>query len=304
VERATVEAALSVVAHNTAGGLTSAALAALTKGVLKVMSVTKLKGAVALVLLAGGVGLAVTAGVLRGPAAEPVQSRQGASGGATPAAPAGAYRRPARVSPAYVIEPPDILLVRGSAAITLPAQPLDGQHLVRPDGTISLGGYGVVPVAGLTVDEAAGAVADRLREGKAARRLSKEQVKRELTVEVLACNSKAYYVITDLAGQGEQVYRFPSIGDETVLDAVGHINDISPVSSKYRIWLVRRNALADQPPQVLPVDWKAISQDGVTETNYALVSGDRLYIMQSGKNNSAGIRQRLSGEKVTDPPRP
>jgi RNA polymerase sigma factor (sigma-70 family) len=278
LERTTVEAALAVAAHNTAGGLTSAAVAVLTKGVLKAMSVTKLKVAVALALLAGGFGLAVTAGALRAPATEPVRARQGAANGAAQVAPAGTPRRPAPVLPAYVIEPPDILLVRGSPAVTLPGQPLDGQHLVRPDGTISLGGYGVVRVTGLTLDQAADAIADRLREGKAAGRLSEEQVKRELTVDVLAYNSKVYYVITDLGGQGEQVYRLPSTGNETVLDAVGQINDVSPVSSKCRVWVERANAQAGQPPQVLPVNWKAICQDGVTETNYALVPGDRVYV--------------------------
>ena len=43
---------------------------------------------------------------------------------------------------AYVIEPPDILLVEGTPAIGLRTQPLAGPHLVRPDGTVGLGIYG------------------------------------------------------------------------------------------------------------------------------------------------------------------
>jgi RNA polymerase sigma factor (sigma-70 family) len=285
LEGAVVEAARSVAAHSAAGVLTSAA-AVLTKGVLQAMSVTKLKVAV-LALLAGLAGLAVTVGVYRALAAEPAQTKHGAPNGAAPAASAGAPRRPARVLPPYVIEPPDLLLIRASAAITLPAQPLDGQHLVRPDGTVSLGDYGVVRVAGLNLEEAKDAIADRLREGKAAGGPSKEQVKRELTVDVLAYNSKVYYVITDLAGQDEQVYRLPSTGNETVLDAVGQINGLAPVSSKCRVWIERPNAVTGQPPQVLPVDWKAITSEGATATNYVLVSGDRLFIKSEG---AAGVR--------------
>ena len=37
-------------------------------------------------------------------------------------------------------------------------QPITGQHLVRPDGTVNLGVYGVVSVAGLTTDQAKEAV--------------------------------------------------------------------------------------------------------------------------------------------------
>ena len=40
-------------------------------------------------------------------------------------------------------------------------------------------------------------------------------------VDVIAYNSKNYYVITDGAGYGEQVYPFPVMGSETVLDAIG-----------------------------------------------------------------------------------
>src|SRR5262249_49489986 len=41
--------------------------------------------------------------------------------------------------PPYVIEAPDILLVEAPA---LKDQPVRGQHLVRPDGTINVGIYG------------------------------------------------------------------------------------------------------------------------------------------------------------------
>jgi hypothetical protein len=54
--------------------------------------------------------------------------------------------------PAYIIEPPDILLIESPRA--LPDQPISGEHLVRPDGTVGLGLYGSVPVAGLTLDQA------------------------------------------------------------------------------------------------------------------------------------------------------
>ena len=51
----------------------------------------------------------------------------------------------------YVVEPPDIVRVEVPEA--LPGQPISGEGLVRPDGKISLGFYGEVYVAGLTVPE-------------------------------------------------------------------------------------------------------------------------------------------------------
>ena len=53
--------------------------------------------------------------------------------------------------PDYVLEPPDLLIVEVLEA--LPGRPISGERLVRPDGKISLGFYGDVYVAGLTMPE-------------------------------------------------------------------------------------------------------------------------------------------------------
>ena len=50
-----------------------------------------------------------------------------------------------------MVEPPDVLLVEVLEA--LPGRPISGERLVRPDGKISLGFYGDIPVAGLTLPE-------------------------------------------------------------------------------------------------------------------------------------------------------
>lgn len=49
------------------------------------------------------------------------------------------------------VEPPDILVVEALEA--LPARPITGERLIRPDGTISLGFYGDVHVRGLTLEQ-------------------------------------------------------------------------------------------------------------------------------------------------------
>jgi polysaccharide export outer membrane protein len=174
--------------------------------------------------------------------------------------------------PAYVIEPPDILLVEylGSQPIFNREQAVRGQHLVRPDGTIGLGIFGSVHVAGLTLEQARLAVYEKLRE------TSSLDIKL-LSVDVLAFNSKVYYVITDGAGYGEQIYRFPVFGSETVLDALANIGGLPPVATKKRIWVARRTPDGG-PPHILPVDYIGTTQDGLAGTNYQIMPGDRVYV--------------------------
>jgi polysaccharide export outer membrane protein len=163
-------------------------------------------------------------------------------------------------------------------------QPVAGQHLVRPDGTINLGYYGSVFVAGMTLDQAREAVYQQLKES-----FKEKGIKAEIksasyvNVDVIAYNSKVYYIITDGAGYGEQVYRVPVTGNETVLDAIGQINGLPAVASKKCIWVARRTAGPGGAQQVLPVDWKSITQAGGTDSNYQMLPGDRLYVKAQGR---------------------
>jgi polysaccharide export outer membrane protein len=53
--------------------------------------------------------------------------------------------------PDYVVSPPDLIFVEVLEA--LPGRPIQGERLVRPDGTVTLGFYGDVYVTGLTIKE-------------------------------------------------------------------------------------------------------------------------------------------------------
>lgn len=160
------------------------------------------------------------------------------------------------------------ITVSVSLAQSRGGQQIAGQHLVRPDGTVGLGIYGSVFVAGMTLTEAKQAIENHL-----ARFLYKP----EISLDVYSYNSKWYYVITDFAGSGEQVTRLPATGNETVLDAIAQIGGLSPVSSK-RIW-VARPAPSGCEDQILPVDWKGVTRRGHTRTNYQILPGDRVFVM-------------------------
>ncbi len=149
-------------------------------------------------------------------------------------------------------------------------QPITGEHLVAPDGTVNLGSYGSVYVAGLTLEEATKAVNEHLSE-----QLDNPQV----SISVFAYNSKVYYVVTEGAGLGDTVARFPVTGNETVLDALTQVNGLSRVSSK-RIWIARPMPGGAGCDAILPVNWKEITASGATASNYQVLPGDRIFIAQ------------------------
>jgi polysaccharide biosynthesis/export protein len=148
-------------------------------------------------------------------------------------------------------------------------QQIRGEHLVNPDGTVRLGQYGSVYVTGKTLPQIKCDIEAHL---------SKFLLKPEVTVDVGAYNSKYYYVITDFAGNGEQVIRLPITGNETVLDSIAQVGGLSAVSTK-QIWIARPAPAEYCQDQILPVDWRGISRRGHTRTNYQLLPGDRVFIM-------------------------
>lgn len=205
--------------------------------------------------------------------------------------------------PEYVIEPPDVVWIEvatiapagengkddkkpaDAAAArafdelrSLPLQHIRGDHTVRPDGTVYLGVYGSVPVAGYTLSQAAQAIREAVarRSGEIAVGIKPETL--VVILDVTQYNSKRYYVITDGGGAGEQIYPFPVTGSETVLDALANINGLPPVASKRNVWVARRCPIPGLPEQILPVDYVGITQHGVTLTNYQIMPGDRVYV--------------------------
>jgi protein involved in polysaccharide export with SLBB domain len=154
-------------------------------------------------------------------------------------------------------------------------QQIRGEHLVRPDGTVGLGTYGSVYVAGMTLPQVKSCIEQHL---------SRYLLKPEVSVDVGAFNSKSYYVITDFAGSGEQVVELPCTGNETVLSAIAKIGGLSPVSSK-KMWIARPAPPGQCVDQILPVDWKGITRRGHSRTNYQILPGDRVFVMSQPLTN-------------------
>lgn len=148
-------------------------------------------------------------------------------------------------------------------------QQIAGNHTIGPDGYIILGSYGPVYVNGLTVAECRDAIEFHL---------SKHLDHPQVAVDMFSYNSKGYYVIFQSSGTGERVLKFPYTGNETVLDALANTDGLQANSSK-RIWVARPVGNSNKPV-LLPVDWVDITAYGKPDTNYQLLPGDRLYVVE------------------------
>jgi polysaccharide export outer membrane protein len=150
---------------------------------------------------------------------------------------------------------------------TRAAQQIRGRHLVRSDGAVNLGEYGSVYVSGMTLAAA---------KEEIEKHLSKYLKDPQVNLDVAAFNSKVYYVILDLGGVGQQVYRLPVTGNETVLDGISQVNGFTFVSDTNRIWVSRPGP--DGCTSVLPVDWNSVTEKGDPATNYQILPGDRVFV--------------------------
>jgi polysaccharide export outer membrane protein len=180
-----------------------------------------------------------------------------------------------------VLREPQVSLTLAQAA---GQQQVAGEHLVNPSGEVNLGTYGSVRVTGLTLEQAKEAIEAQL---------SKYLDAPLVSVDVFSYNSKVYYVITEGAGFGDNMSRFPITGNETVLDAIAQINGLSKLSSK-DIWIARPAPSGVGCDQVLPVDFEAIMKGGATATNYQILPGDRVFIAQDPWIAFNGIIEKIT----------
>ncbi|MBN2216027.1 MAG: polysaccharide biosynthesis/export family protein, partial [Pirellulales bacterium] len=156
---------------------------------------------------------------------------------------------------------------------------------VAIDGTVNLGRYGAVHVAGKTIVETRLAVEKHL-----------EQYfdSPEISVAVDCCNSKFCYVVTESSKLGDNVVRLPVTGKETVLDVISQLGGLSQVSSR-KIWIARPAPPDAGKEIVLSVDWLAITRRGSTATNYQIFPGDRIVIAENSEAaamNSAALLEK------------
>ncbi len=165
--------------------------------------------------------------------------------------------------PPWIVEPGDVLLAQ-PANLDSPVR-LPGDQTVLPDGSIKLGRYGRVVVAGKTVEQIE---ADVNALVQAATRDAGP-----ILVRLVTRDSKVYYVLGEVNAPGS----FQLKGRETVLDAILAAGGLTSGASRRNIILSRPT-----PPHgervVLAVCYNHIVQLGDTTTNYQIKAGDRVYV--------------------------
>ena len=194
-----------------------------------------------------------------------------------------------------VVEPPDRIVVEVLEAA--PGRPISGERLVRPDGTISLGFYGEVHVAGLTLPEIKEKIVIHLLEFLSDEVLGLVEIDPEsgepmvdpgtgkprvrndpkdsdrVFVDITAYNSQNYYVLGSIYKPG----RLPYTGGETVLDALQFAGGVLPSADRGKIRLIRSYPKGS-PAQVLPINYEEITMGTDSSTNYKILPHDRLVV--------------------------
>ena len=276
----TIRAGALVATGRAVTDVTSASVAALVRGVMRSMIMMKLKTMTIYLLF---IGTGVVGAILAAPQADSERAARRTGGGDSPVGTKS--QPPVHPLKSYIVEPPDLIVVEVLEA--LPGRPISGERLVRPDGKISLGFYGEVYVAGLTISEIKEKIVLHLRskhlneetlglveidaDGRGRRQISARDTDR-VFVDVTTYNSKNYYVQGEVLSAG----RLPVTGNETILDAVNFAGGLTSQADRAHAVLYRQ--VPGTPLQSLPVNIDEITMGNDPTTNYQLQPGDRLVI--------------------------
>jgi polysaccharide export outer membrane protein len=175
-----------------------------------------------------------------------------------------------RIALPYIVEPGDVLLVQ-PVNLDSPVR-LPGDQTVLPDGTIQLGRYGLIVVAGKTTPQIETEVRAQIG--------AQERDAGPITVRLVTRVSKVYYVLGEVNAPGA----FPLQGRETVLDAILAAGGLNDKGSRKFITLSRPTK-SDGCRVVLPICYNEIVQLGDTATNYQIAAGDRIYVPTRGHDD-------------------
>lgn len=204
--------------------------------------------------------------------------------------PAGMPRENAKtVLPTHVLEPGDSLLIEPvnlERDLRLPAD-----QIVLADGTVDLGPYGRVVVAGQNLEQAESLIEQQIayqirQQRESCQKYFQEDDRQEIDLPELPddCDSIAvnvrmlepvhrFYVLGEVNAPGA----YPLSGFETVLDAIVTAGGLTTSANPCKILLARPTEPCECRV-TLPVCYREIVQMGNTSSNYQLQPGDRVFV--------------------------
>lgn len=182
------------------------------------------------------------------------------------------------VPPSYILEPGDTVLVepvRFDSPVRFPAD-----QVIQPDGTIDLGKYGRLVIAGKRIEEVEACVEDLVNaDPELIEALEEADLPRpeRINVRLIDPRGSQFYVLGAVNSPGA----YPYTGRETVLDAILAAGGLGDNARRCEIILSRPSPISSCRT-VLPVCWDNIVQLGDTTTNYQLMPGDRIFVPANG----------------------
>src|SRR5437867_7899523 len=171
---------------------------------------------------------------------------------------------PVEYAPAaeFLLGPDDVLVVT-----VWRNQDLSRDVVVRPDGLISMPLIGDIPAAGLTANDLAKKIAERLKEFMATPTVS---------VQVKEVNSYFIYVLGEVTKPG----KYPLKSYATVMQGVSLAGGFTPVASKNKMHVLRvsSNGFGEQHQIQIPVAYDEILTGKSSVGNFFLKSGDVIVV--------------------------
>jgi polysaccharide export outer membrane protein len=140
---------------------------------------------------------------------------------------------------------------------------LNGIYPVDSDGTISIPLLGQVRADGLTKQQLAVSIRDKL----ALKVFVEAPDVNEITVEILRINSKKYSVFGAVNHQGD----FPLLGSMTVMDALANCGGFQPFAKTNKIFITRGD-------KKFTFNFKEVSHNKKLQQNIEIQSGDRIFV--------------------------
>ena len=203
----------------------------------------------------------------------------------------------------HQIEPGDVVSIEPvdfNSGLQLP-----GDQTVPADGTINLGSFGSIHVAGQTARQIESQVETRIaaRSSPAGNNFRAvgysnppvRPVGSDVSVRLVSQESDRFYVLGEIMAPGS----YPLSGNETVLDALIAAGGVTTKANGHKIILVRP-AQPGQNRVVLPVCYQSIVQLGDTSTNFQLYPGDRIFVPSLSLTED--VRQSLKATKTNHCP--
>ncbi len=162
----------------------------------------------------------------------------------------------------HFLQPGDVLLIEPvdlNSEVRIPAD-----QRVLADGTIDLGSFGRLVVAGMTLESTESLIERTI--------LDAGEERTQINVRLLEPVHR-YYILGEVNSPGS----YPLDGHESVLDGILAAGGMTSAAAPCRIVLARPT----QPHScrvTLPVCYREITQLGDTTTNYQLQPGDRVFV--------------------------